>query len=107
MSGWLPHWATDANLAAFQANAGLFSDVSPFWYTAHGATAIQDHADPAYKQAVIATARQAGVPILPAISDESGKHTMAGILADPVQRSAHIATIVSLVLDQRVRRHRH
>ncbi len=62
-------------------------------------TRIQDHADPAYKQAVIATARQAGVPILPAISDESGRHTMAGILADPAQRAAHIATLVGLVLN--------
>jgi spore germination protein YaaH/5-hydroxyisourate hydrolase-like protein (transthyretin family) len=88
------------------ANSDLFVDVSPFWYSATkgGPNGVKVGFNANYGNASANSAwalgqlRAAGIPVIPAIADASGKNTMANLLADPVRRSAHVADIVNIVI---------
>ena len=109
VSGWLPYWMTTparpAGVANAVANADLISEVMPFWYSAvaGGPAGVTIRTNPNFGNAAsnIAWAtgqlRGAGLRILPAIADSSGKGTMGATLADPAKRALHIADIVNLV----------
>lgn len=97
VSGWIPYWSTDAGLASFTANADLFSDVSPFWHALTGDSTVSDQESSADRTRVIAAARAAGVPVVPAITDGTGTGRLAAALADPARRAAVVATMVRLV----------
>jgi spore germination protein YaaH len=109
-SGWLPYWMTtpgrpDGVNSAVQ-NADLFADVSPFWYSATaasgGGVAVKLNPNFSNGAANVAWAMQqlkaAGLVVLPAIADGSGKGRMAKALADPALRAKHVADIVNLVM---------
>jgi len=80
-------------------NAGVFHQISPFWYETTGATAIGPIDDPGYDPDLaaqfIADARARGIPLVASILDHNGKGGMAAIIADPAQRTAHIDTIAA------------
>lgn len=97
VGGWIPYWSTEQNLRAFRDNAELFSDVSPFWHALTGDTSVSDQERSSDRSAVISAARQAGVPVVPAITDGMGRGRLAQALADPQRRSTIVATMVSLV----------
>lgn len=110
VSGWLPYWMTSPSrpqgvISAVQ-NADLFTDVSPFWYSATAKTGggVQVRLNPNFTNGAANVAwamgqlRAAGLTILPAIADGSGKGRMAATLADPALRSAHVNDLVSLVM---------
>lgn len=111
VSGWMPYWMTSparpAAVNSAVANADLFTDVSPFWYsaTARSGGGINVGPNPNFTNASsnIAWAMQqlrgAGLTVLPAIADGSGKGRMAATLADPAARAAHIADLVALVVN--------
>ena len=88
------------------ANRDLFVDVSPFWYSATkgGPIGVKVGFNANYGNAsansawALAQLRAAGIPVIPAIADASGKNTMANLLADPTKRSAHVADIVNIVI---------
>jgi spore germination protein YaaH len=73
--------------------------MSPFWFQTTDATTIT--ADPnlpaAAADQLIATARAQGAAIVPSITDGMAPRQMAALLADPAQRSAHVAAIVDFV----------
>ncbi len=109
-SGWLPYWMTspgrpDGVNSAVQ-NADLFTDVSPFWYsaTAKSGGGVQVRLNPNFSNGAanvawaMAQLKGAGLTVLPAIADGSGKGRMASTLADPALRAQHVADIVSLVV---------
>jgi spore germination protein YaaH len=109
-SGWLPYWMTspgrpDGVSSAVQ-NADLFTDVSPFWYsaTAKSGGGVQVRLNPNFSNGAanvawaMAQLKGAGLTVLPAIADGSGKGRMASTLADPALRAQHVADIVSLVV---------
>jgi spore germination protein YaaH len=109
-SGWLPYWMTtpgrpDGVNSAVQ-NADLFTDVSPFWYsaTAKSGGGVQVRLNPNFSNGAanvawaMAQLRGAGLTVLPAIADGSGKGRMAATLADPTMRAQHVADIVNLVV---------
>lgn len=109
VSGWLPYWMTTpsspAGITSAVQNADLMSEVSPFWYstTARNGGGVQVRVNPSFSNgaANIAWAmgqlRAAGLKVVPAIADGSGKGRMAKTLADPALRGQHVADIVSLV----------
>ncbi len=109
ISGWLPYWMTTpgspAGVTNAVNNAGLISEVSPFWYsaTAGGPAGVQVKLNPNFSNGpanvswAMAQLRGAGLTVVPAIADASGKGRMAATLADPGKRAAHIADIVALV----------
>ena len=91
---------------AATANGDLFVDVSPFWYSATkgGPNGVKVGFNSNFGSAAANSAwalgqlRAAGIPVIPAIADASGKNTMATLLADPARRSAHVAEIVNIVM---------
>ncbi len=109
-SGWIPYWVTSPSkpqgVNSAVANADLFTDVSPFWYSAlvGGPAGVQVKINPNFGNgaANIAWAmgqlKAAGLVVLPAIADGTGKGKMAAALADPAKRAVHVADIVNLVM---------
>lgn len=109
VSGWMPYWRTSpANpqgITSAVAAADLISDISPFWYSAvkGGPNGVTVRFNPGFTNAAANAAwsmeqlRAAGLTVLPAIADGSGRGTMAAVLADPAKRAGHIADLVALV----------
>jgi len=101
LSGWLPYWSTQTATASFLTNSDLFSDISPFWHDARwdgSKVYLHNHLTPTAQAAALAKLQGQGVKILPSITDGSGKGRMAGTLASPAKRAAHVQDIVNLVL---------
>ncbi|MFM8896198.1 MAG: glycosyl hydrolase family 18 protein, partial [Actinomycetales bacterium] len=109
-TGWMPYWFTTPKapqgIANAVANADVLTEVSPFWYSAvkGGPAGVRVIFNPNFTDAAnnagwsMAQLRAAGLSVLPAIADGSGKGTMAAVLANPATRSAHVADIVNLVM---------
>jgi hypothetical protein len=98
ISAWAPYWVLPEAVASVGANGGVLHELSPFWYSAEGATTIDFDAPlNEQPQALIAAARQRGALVLPSIVDGMPAGGMAGVLADPTTRAQHVATIVDLV----------
>ena len=109
-SGWLPYWMTSPahpeGINSAVQNADLFTDVSPFWYSATakpgGGVQVRFNANFTNGAANAAWSmgqlKGAGLTVLPAIADASGKGRMAATLADAGQRTQHVSDIVALVM---------
>ncbi|MFM7145539.1 MAG: glycosyl hydrolase family 18 protein, partial [Actinomycetales bacterium] len=109
VTGWLPYWFTTPakpqGINAAVANADLFTEVSPFWYSATvgGPIGIQVLLNPNFTNGAANEAwamgqlRAAGLKVLPSIADGTGKGRMAALLADSTRRAAHVQEIVNLV----------
>ena len=110
VSGWIPYWmsspSSPGGVTSLVQNADLLTDVSPFWYSAvaksGGGVQVKFNANFGNGAANAAWAmgqlKAAGIPVLPAIADSSGKGRMAATLANPGLRAAHVADIVNLVV---------
>lgn len=101
VTGWAPYWQPDSALASFTANSDLFSDVALVAYSTRGATTVvpfESMPDGTVERYRTATAA-AGVPLTATVFDNAGEGVMAAVLADPAQRTAHVATLVALVRD--------
>lgn len=109
-SGWIPYWVSSPSkpqgINSAVANADLLTDVSPFWYSAlvGGPAGVQIKINPNFGNGAaniawaMAQLKAAGLTVLPAIADGTGKGKMAAALADPAKRSAHVSDIVNLVI---------
>lgn len=112
VSGWLPYWMTTpkspAGVTSAVNNADLISTVSPFWYsaTAGGPAGVQVGLNRNFTNGqanvdwAMAQLRGAGLKVIPAIADGSGKGRMAATLADPAKRALHIADLVNLAVSR-------
>ena len=98
VSGWIPYWSTAASVQSLQANADLFSDVSPFWHSSTSETTVIDQETAADRGTVIAAARAAGIPVVPAVTDGTGSGYLAAVMADPARRAILVGTLVNLVM---------
>lgn len=110
ITGWMPYWRTSpANpqgINSAVAIADIATEVSPFWYSAvkGGPNGVTVRFNPAFTNAAANAAwsmqqlRAAGLSVLPAIADGSGRGTMAAVLADPAKRAGHIADLVAMVM---------
>ncbi len=109
-SGWMPYWMTSPahpqGVNSAVQNAGIFTDVSPFWYSATGKPGggVQVGLNPNFTNGKANAAwamgqlKGAGLVVLPSIADGSGRGRMAATLADPALRAAHIGDIVNTVM---------
>ena len=98
VTGWVPYWSTDSGRTTIDTARDLLSEVSPFWYRATGATALANDEPSADQSAVVAQARAAHLPLIPAVRDGMPAHGMAAVLADPAQRAAHVSALVNLAV---------
>jgi len=108
-SGWMPYWLTSPahpqGVNSAVQNAGLFTDVSPFWFsaTAKSGGGVQVGFNPNFSNGAANAAwamgqlKGAGMVVLPSIADGSGGGRMAATLADPGLRTNHVNDIVNLV----------
>ena len=92
VTGWVPYWSTDSGRTTIDTARDLLSEVSPFWYRATDATTFANDEPAADQAAVVAQARAAHLPLIPAVRDGMAAHGMAAVLADPAQRAAHVDT---------------
>ena len=109
LTGWLPYYSMKTYLPAVLNNADLIREIMPFWYTLKydGKTKKAVIAD-VYKTAnpsvpitePLAALRNAGMTIIPTISDGTDKLVLANLLAKPVSRKQVVDAIVATVASQ-------
>jgi spore germination protein YaaH len=109
LTGWLPYYSMKTYLPAVLSNADLIKEIMPFWYTLKydGKTKkalITDVYKPANPSVPIAepltALRNAGMTIIPTISDGTDKLVLANLLAKPVSRKQVVDAIVATVASQ-------
>ncbi len=96
VAGWLrpaPYQA--AGLQSIHDNADLWSDASPFWYTATGATTVTGSADPS----VVSALHVDGIAVLPTVTETLSTPQMESLLAGSTSRAALRSRLVGLVTD--------
>lgn len=109
LTGWLPYYSMKTYLPAVLSNADLIKEIMPFWYTLKydGKTkkaVITDVYKPANPSVPITepltALRNAGMTIIPTISDGTDEMVLANLLAKPVSRKQVIDAIVATVASQ-------
>jgi spore germination protein YaaH len=109
LTGWLPYYSMKTYLPAVLSNADLIKEIMPFWYTLKydGKTkkaVITDVYKPANPSVPITepltALRNAGMTIIPTISDGTDKLVLAKLLAKPVSRKQVVDVIVATVASQ-------
>ena len=109
LTGWLPYYSMKTYLPAVLNNADLIKEVMPFWYTLKydGKTKKPVIAD-VYKTAnpsvpitePLTALRNAGMTIIPTITDGTEKLVLANLLSKPVSRKQVVDAIVATVASQ-------
>src|SRR5690242_17445131 len=61
VSAWLPYWSLPASTASVVTNKDLFTDASPFWFTASAAGTVTAHTDSTTRLSVTSQLRAAGL----------------------------------------------
>ena len=106
LSGWIPYYSMKTALPAAIANADLIREVMPFWYQLkfNGAkneavvTNLYAPANPSVPISVPLTAmRNAGLTIIPTITDGTSELVLAKLLANPTSRTQVVSAITNLV----------
>ena len=109
LTGWLPYYSMKTYLPAVLSNADLIKEIMPFWYTLKYdgktkkavVTDVYKTANPSVPIAEpLAALRNAGMTIIPTISDGTDKLVLANLLAKPVSRKQVIDAIVATVASQ-------
>lgn len=96
VTGWIPVW-NNVGLGSIPAAAPLMSQASPFHYEATSAGIIRMQYSATTLTSVATALRDRGIAVMASITDGTARNVMAGILADPVSRTAHVDAIVRLV----------
>lgn len=102
VSGWIPNWSSAVVADGIRGlNDGwesVYADVSPFGFSATAAGTIATSGSEASLTTAVSALRARNLPVLPSITDGTGKGVMAAILADPTTRTQHVQAITSLVV---------
>ena len=109
LTGWLPYYSMKTYLPAVLSNADLIKEIMPFWYTLKYdgktkkpvVTDVYKPANPSVPITEPLTAlRNAGMTIIPTITDGTEKLFLANLLAKPVSRKQVVDAIVATVASQ-------
>ena len=104
VTGWGYFSSTSSSaLTSLQDNVDLFSDISPFWYSATwsgSSSAITPASYAANRASVLPMIKATGVAVLPTITDGMAAHRMATVLAGTTTRTALASQIVATVLKE-------
>jgi spore germination protein YaaH len=101
VNGWVPYWDAPEGRVGFTdpATAGMFNDISPFFFTALPDGTIGLVGSASQLKTTVDAAHERGLNVLPSITDGSGKWVMATvILANTTSRTLHVQNIVDLVV---------
>ena len=106
MTGWVPYYSMKTALPDVLNNIDLIKEVMPFWYTLKfdgkaKAAVITDLYAPANPSVPISepltAMRNAGLSIIPTITDGTSKLVLAGLLKNPTSRTQVVSAIMNLV----------
>ena len=108
-SGWMTDYSTYGDTTKGQiqamdyvvANAEMFGQILPFWYTITSATKIKDKyvtQNSIDKAIPVATLQSLGIKVLPTITDSTKEGELSKILGNDANRASLIKTITDLVL---------
>lgn len=106
LTGWLPYYSMNTYLPAVLNNADLIGEIMPFWYTLRydGKTKkpvivdVYSTANPSVPIETPLTAlRNAGMTIIPTITDGTDKLMLANLISKPVSRKQVVDAIVAVV----------
>ena len=109
LTGWLPYYSMKTYLPAVLNNSDLIKEIMPFWYTLKYdgkskkavVTDVYKTANPSVPIAEpLAALRNAGMTIIPTISDGTDELVLANLLAKPVSRKQVVEAIVATVASQ-------
>ena len=98
IDAWAPYFALPEAQQSLATNGRMIRQVSPFWYSTHGATTISvdGNLTPETMSEFIAAARAAGAKVVPSIVDQMPAGGMAAVLADSAARTTHVGVIADL-----------
>lgn len=109
LTGWLPYYSMSTYLPAVLSNADLIGEIMPFWYTLRydGKTKMPVIVD-LYKtgnpsipiETPLTALRNAGMKIIPTITDGTEKLMLANLISKPVTRKQVVDAIVATVNSQ-------
>ncbi len=101
---WAPYWTLGDTVSETGVRFGEVREISPFWYSAEGATSIvvDRNASENLSEAFLDSANDSFGSIVPSIVDAMPAGGMAGVLADPTTRRLHIDTILEFADDNDV-----
>ena len=104
-SGWIPYYGMKTSLPAALNNSDLIREVMPFWYTLKyngKKVTISDLYSPANPSVPIATPlatmKNAGMTIIPTITDGTDKLVLSNLLSTENGRTEAVNAITELVL---------
>ena len=106
MTGWVPYYSMKTALPDVLNNIDLIKEVMPFWYTLKfdgkaKAAVVTDLYAPANPSVPISeplnAMRNAGLSIIPTITDGTSKLVLAGLLKNPTSRTQVVTAIMNLV----------
>ena len=106
MTGWVPYYSMKTALPDVLNNIDLIKEVMPFWYTLkfNGKSKeayVADLYAPANPSVPISepltAMRNAGLSIIPTITDGTDKLVLAGLLKNPASRTQIVNAIMNLV----------
>jgi spore germination protein YaaH len=107
LSGWIPYYSIKTSLPAAINNADLIREVMPFWYTlkfngktqSTVVTDLYSPANPSVPMAqTVSALRNAGLALIPTITDGTEKDVLAGLLAKPAARTQIVQAITNMVV---------
>ena len=109
LTGWLPYYSMNTYLPAVLSNADLIGEIMPFWYTLRydGQTKkpvvvdVYSTANPSVPiQTPLTALRNAGMTIIPTITDGTDKLMLANLISKPGSRKQVVDAIVATVASQ-------
>lgn len=107
LSGWIPYYSIKTSLPAAINNVDIIKEVMPFWYTLKfngktQSTVVTDLYSPANPSVPMAQTvgalRNAGISLIPTITDGTQKDVLAGLLAKPASRKQIVEVITNMVV---------
>jgi spore germination protein YaaH len=107
LSGWIPYYSIKTSLPAAINNVDLIKEVMPFWYTlkfngktqSTVVTDLYSPANPSIPMAqTVGALRNAGLALIPTITDGTEKDVLAGLLAKPAARTQIVQAITNMVV---------
>jgi len=94
VTGWLPYWGTSAATSVVTANAGLFREASPFFFTTTSATGVRLQGSSAALQSMTSTLHARGIAVIPTFTTTMDADRFAAVLRDRSKRREHVRALV-------------